>query len=131
MERALKALASKLNGSPAAANAYRRKRPIYAAPKYAVKRKYLAANPLADEDTDFTPPKAVEAAAQDNVGACLRLATNTPCVTARSACMRVGRGMVWQHTETGQRIGRDRSARREYAKIPLPETRLIMLREER
>jgi integrase len=62
MERALKALASKLDGTPAAANTYRRKRPIfYSALKYAVKRKYLPANPLADEDIDFTPPKAVEA----------------------------------------------------------------------
>jgi integrase len=62
MERALKALASKLDGTPAAANTYRRRRPIfYAALKYAVKRKYLAVHPLADEDIDFTPPKAVEA----------------------------------------------------------------------
>jgi integrase len=62
MERALRALASKLDGTPAAANTYRRKRPIfYAALKYAVKRKHLAVNPLADEDIDFTPPKAVEA----------------------------------------------------------------------
>lgn len=61
MERALKALASKLDGTPAAANTYRRKRPIfYAALKYAVKRKHLAANPLSDDDIDFTPPKAVE-----------------------------------------------------------------------
>jgi integrase len=62
MERALRALASKLDGTPAAANTYRRKRPIFsAALKYAVKRKYLAANPLADEDIDFTAPRAVEA----------------------------------------------------------------------
>lgn len=61
MERALRALASKLDGTPAAANTYRRKRPIfYAALKYAVKRKHLAANPLSDDDIDFTPPKAVE-----------------------------------------------------------------------
>ncbi len=61
MERALTALASKLDGTPAAANTYRRKRPVfYAALKYAVKRKHLAANPLADDDIDFTAPKAVE-----------------------------------------------------------------------
>ena len=61
MERALQALASKLDGTPAAANTYRRKRPVfYAALKYAVKRKHLAANPLADDDIDFTAPKAVE-----------------------------------------------------------------------
>jgi integrase len=61
MERALSMLASKLDGTPAAANTYRRKRPIfYAALKYAVKRKHLAANPLSDDDIDFTPPKAVE-----------------------------------------------------------------------
>jgi integrase len=61
MERALKALASKRDGTPAAANTYRRKRPVfYAALKYAVKRKHLAANPLADDDIDFTAPKAVE-----------------------------------------------------------------------
>jgi integrase len=62
MERALKALASKLDGTPAAANTYRRKRPIfYAALKYAVKRKHLKVNPLTDDDIDFTAPKAVEA----------------------------------------------------------------------
>ena len=62
MERALRALASKLDRTPAAANTHRRKRPIfYAALKYAVKRKYLAVNPLADEDIDFTAPRAVEA----------------------------------------------------------------------
>jgi integrase len=62
MERALKALASKLDGTPAAANTYRRKRPIfYAALRFAVKRRHLAVHPLADEDIDFTPPKAVEA----------------------------------------------------------------------
>jgi integrase len=62
MERALRALASKLDGTPAAANTYRRKRPIFhAALKYAVRRKYLAANPLANEDIGFIPPKAVEA----------------------------------------------------------------------
>jgi integrase len=61
MERALKALASKRDGTPAAANTYRRKRPVfYAALKYAVKRKHLAANPLTDDDIDFTAPKAVE-----------------------------------------------------------------------
>ena len=61
MEHALKALASKRDGAPAAANTFRRKRPVfYAALKYAVKRKHLAANPLADEDIDFTAPKAVE-----------------------------------------------------------------------
>ena len=61
MERALTALASKLDGTPAAANTYRRKRPVfYAALKHAVKRKHLAANPLTDDDIDFTAPKAVE-----------------------------------------------------------------------
>ena len=61
MERALKTLASKLDGTPAAANTYRRKRPVfYATLKYAVKRKHLAANPLTDDDIDFTAPKAVE-----------------------------------------------------------------------
>jgi integrase len=61
MERALKAVASKRDGTPAAANTYRRKRPVfYAALKYAVKRKHLAANPLADDDIDFTASKAVE-----------------------------------------------------------------------
>jgi len=61
MERALKALASKRDGTPAAANTYRRKRPVfYAALKYAVKRKHLAANQLTDDDIDFTAPKAVE-----------------------------------------------------------------------
>ena len=63
MERALAALAAKLDGTPAAANTYRRKRPIfYAALQYAVKRKHLAANPLTDDDIDFTAPKAVETA---------------------------------------------------------------------
>ena len=62
MEHALRALASKVDGTPAAANTYRGKRPIfYAALKYAVKRKSLAVNPLADEDIDFTAPRAVEA----------------------------------------------------------------------
>ena len=43
------------------ANTYRRKRPVfYATLKYAVKRKHLAANPLTDDDIDFTAPKAVE-----------------------------------------------------------------------
>ncbi|KWX02766.1 Integrase family protein [Carbonactinospora thermoautotrophica] len=62
MERALQALASKLDGTPAAANTYRRKRPIFgAALRYAVKRKYLAANPLENDDIEFDAPKAVEA----------------------------------------------------------------------
>jgi integrase len=62
MERALRTLASKLDGTPAAANTHRRKRPVfYAALQYAVKRKHLKVNPLTDEGIDFTPPKAVEA----------------------------------------------------------------------
>jgi integrase len=62
MEHALAALAAKLDGTPAAANTYRRKRPIFsAALKHAVKRKRLPANPLDDPDIEFTPPAAVEA----------------------------------------------------------------------
>ena len=62
MERALRALASKIDGTPAAANTYRRKRPIfYAALQYAVKRKHMKVNPLTDDGIDFTPPKAVDA----------------------------------------------------------------------
>jgi integrase len=61
MRRALKALASKMDGTPAAANTYRRKRPVfYAALTYAVRCKFLAANPLADDDIDFVGPKAVD-----------------------------------------------------------------------
>jgi integrase len=61
MERALTALAQKVDGSPAAPNTYRRKRPIFnAALRYAVKRKYLAVNPLLSEDIDFKVPKSVE-----------------------------------------------------------------------
>lgn len=60
MERALRTLACKLDGTPAAANTYRRKRPVfYGALRYAVRRKHLAANPLADDDIDFAAPKAV------------------------------------------------------------------------
>ncbi len=61
MERALEALASKRDGTPAAANTYRRKRPVfYAALAYAVKCKLLVVNPLTDDEIEFSAPKAVE-----------------------------------------------------------------------
>jgi integrase len=62
MERALTALASKLDGTRAAPNTYRRKRPIfYAALRFAVRRGLLAAHPLTDERIEFKPGRSVVA----------------------------------------------------------------------
>lgn len=62
MERALTALATKLDGSRAAPNTYRRKRPIfYAALRFAVRRGLLATHPLTDENIEFKPGRSVAA----------------------------------------------------------------------
>lgn len=61
--KGLDACARKLDGKPAAAEYYRRRRrTFYAALKYAVREKQLSANPLSGAiDVDWKPPKVTEA----------------------------------------------------------------------